>query len=144
MSVFEQVESFLWRRGFVQSSLRVATRNLLIFSVLFFGLGLALLPWTYDGLWAGVAALLSAWNFYTLARFIQSAMPAVIPSEDRRGASTARVVKKGLLLRTYLRLFITGFFVYVALVQFQASPAALAAGLSAAVTIIPLSLFFRR
>lgn len=144
MSVFEQVERLLWRRGFVQPSLRVATRNLLIFSVIFFGLGLALLPWTDDGLWAGVAALLSAWNFYTLARFIQSAMPAVIPCEDRRGAATARVVKKGLLLRTYLRLFITGFFVYVSLVQFQASPAALAAGLSAAVTIIPLSLFFRR
>ena len=144
MSIFERVERFLWRRGFIHAPLRAATRNLLIFSVLFFALGLALLPWTEDGMWAGIAALLSAWNFYTLARFIQYAMPAAMPETDRRGAATARVVKKGLLLRTYLRLFITGFFVYVALVQFQASPAALAAGLSAAVTIIPLSLFFRR
>ena len=144
MSIFERGERFLWRRGFGQPSLRAATRNLLIFSVIFFGLGAALLPWSTDGLWAGGAALLSAWNFYTLARFIQYAMPAAMPETDRRGAATARVVKKGLLLRTYLRLFITGFFVYVALVQFQASPAALAAGLSAAVTIIPLSLFFRR
>ena len=144
MSIFERVERFLWRRGFVQPALRAATRDLFIFSAIFFGLGTALLPWSLDGLWAGVAALLSAWNFYTLARFIQYAMPAAMPETDRRGAATARVVKKGLLLRTYLRLFITGFFVYVALVQFQASPAALAAGLSAAVTIIPLSLFFRR
>ena len=144
MSIFERVERFLWRRGFVQPALRAATRDLFIFSAIFFGLGAALLPWTLDGLWAGVAALLSAWNFYTLALFIQHALPAVIPESDKKGMATARVVKKGLLLRTYLRLFITGFFVYVALVQFQASPAALAAGLSAAVTIIPLSLFFRR
>ena len=95
-------------------------------------------------LWAGVAAVLSTWNFYTLALFIQHALPAVIPEEDKKGAATARVVKKGLLLRTYLRLFLTGFFVYLALVQFQASPASLAVGLSASVTIIPLSLIFRR
>ena len=71
-------------------------------------------------------------------------MPAAIPDGDKNGLATARVVKKGLLLRTYLRLFLTGFFVYLALVQFQASPVALAAGLSASVTIIPLSLIFRR
>ena len=144
MSIFERVERFLWRRGFVHAPLRAATRNLLMFSVLFFLLGTALVPWTMEGFWAGVAALLSAWNFYTLALFIQHALPAVIPESDKKGMATARIVKKGLLLRTYLRLFLTGFFVYLALVQFQASPAALAAGLSASVTIIPLSLIFRR
>ena len=144
MSIFERVERFLWRKGFVHTPLRVATRNLLIFSGLFFLLGAGLVPWCPQVLWAGVAAVLSAWNFYTLALFIQHAMPAVIPDGDKNGLATARVVKKGLLLRTYLRLFLTGFFVYVALVQFQASPAALAAGLSASVTIIPLSLIFRR
>lgn len=144
MSIFERVERFLWRRGFVHAPLRAATRNLLMFSALFFLLGTALVPWTMQGFWAGTAAVLSAWNFYTLALFIQHSIPAVIPQSDKRGERTARIVKKGLLLRTYLRLFLTGFFVYLALVQFQASPAALAAGLSASVTIIPLSLIFRR
>ena len=144
MSIFERVERFLWRRGFIHAPLRAATRNLLIFSGLFFLLGAALVPWSKEGFWAGVAALLSAWNFYTLALFIQHALPAVIPESDKKGMATARIVKKGLLLRTYLRLFLTGFFVYLALVQFQASPVALAAGLSASVTIIPLSLIFRR
>jgi len=144
MSIFERVERFLWRRGFIHAPLRAATRNLLIFSGLFFLLGAALVPWSMEGFWAGVAALLSAWNFYTLALFIQHALPAVIPESDKKGMATARIVKKGLLLRTYLRLFLTGFFVYLALVQFQASPVALAAGLSASVTIIPLSLIFRR
>ena len=144
MSIFERVERFLWRKGFVQAPLRAATRNLLIFSGIFLFQGAALLPWTTQVAWAGVSSVLSAWNFFTLALFIQHAMPAVIPEGDKNGLSTARVVKKGLLLRTYLRLFLTGFFVYVALVQFQASPASLAAGLSASVTIIPLSLIFRR
>lgn len=144
MSIFERVERFLWRRGFIHAPLRAATRNLLIFSGLFFLFGAALVPWSKEGFWAGVAAVLSAWNFYTLALFIQHALPAVIPESDKKGMATARIVKKGLLLRTYLRLFLTGFFVYLALVQFQASPVALAAGLSASVTIIPLSLIFRR
>ncbi|MBQ4616508.1 MAG: hypothetical protein IJB29_07380 [Mailhella sp.] len=144
MSIFERVERFLWRKGFVHAPLRAATRNLLIFSTIFFALGAGLFPWFAGMFWAGVASALSAWNFYTLARFIQLALPAAMPEEDRRGLATARVVKKGLLLRTYLRLFITGFFLYIALVQFQASPVALAAGLSVSVTIIPLSLIFRR
>ena len=144
MSIFERVERFLWRRGFIHAPLRAATRNLLIFSGIFLLLGAVLVPWSLQMFWAGVAAVLSAWNFYTLALFIQHAMPAVIPAGDKNGLATARVVKKGLLLRTYLRLFLTGFFVYFALVQFQASPVALAAGLSASVTIIPLSLIFRR
>ena len=144
MSIFERVERFLWRRGFIHAPLRAATRNLLIFSGLFFLFGAALVPWSMEGFWAGVAAVLSAWNFYTLALFIQHALPAVIPESDKKGMATARIVKKGLLLRTYLRLFLTGFFVYLALVQFQASPVALAIGLSASVTIIPLSLIFRR
>ena len=144
MSFFEQVERMLWRRGFVQPQLRVAVRNLLIFSMIFFALGLALLPWMEAAVWAGMAALLSCWNFYTLARFIQSFMPAAMPEGDKKGRATAHVVKKSLLFRTYLRLFITGLFVYVVLVHFQASPAALAIGFSVPVTIIPLSLIFQR
>lgn len=144
MGIFEQMEKALWRKGFVYAPLRLAVRDLLIFSAIFFAAGTALLPWTSQVFWAGVAALLSCWNFYTLAIFIQSTLPAALPAEDKRGAATAHVVKKGLRLWTYLRLFLTGFFVYFALVQLQVSPIALAAGLSVSVTITPLSLIFRR
>ncbi len=88
-------------------------------------------------------SVLSFWNFYTLALFIQQVLPASIPGDDKNGLSRARIVKKGLLIRSQLRLFITGIFVYIALVFFQASPAALAAGLSTAMIIIPVSLIFR-
>ena len=93
MSIFERVERFLWRKGFVQAPLRAATRNLLIFSGIFLFQGAALLPWTTQVAWAGVSSVLSAWNFYTLALFIQHAMPAVIPEGDKNGLSTARDVK---------------------------------------------------
>ncbi len=66
-----------------------------------------------------------------------------MPEADKNGAGRARIVKKGLLIRTQLRLFITGIFVYTALVFFQASPIALAVGLSTAMIIIPISLIFR-
>ena len=144
MSIFERVERFLWRRGFIHAPLRAATRNLLIFSGIFLLLGAGLVPWGRQVLWAGIAAVLSAWNFYTLALFIQHALPAVIPEGDKNGLATARVVKKGLLWRSQFRLCITGIFVYMWLVLFQADAVSLLAGLTAAVAMIPISLIIRR
>ena len=143
MNIIEQADRHLWRKGFMHAPLRGAVRNLFFFSVLLFLAGLIVLPWFPPLFWSGVMAVLSFWNFYTLALFIQQALPASIPEEDRNGSARARIVKKGLLVRTQLRLFITGFFVYIALVVFQASPAALAAGLSSAIIVIPASLIFR-
>ena len=137
MSIIEQVDRRLWRSGFIHAPLRRAARNLFLFSVILFAAGLVLLPW------CGVMSMLSFWNFYTLALFIQQVLPASIPGEDKNGLSRARIVKKGLLIRTQLRLFITGIFVYIALVFFQANPIALAVGLSSALIIIPVSLIFR-
>jgi len=144
MSIIEQTDGYLWKKGFVQAPLRRAVRNLFFFSCFSITAGIAVFPWWRSLFWGGAMALLSFWNFYTLALFVQHSMPASIPCGDRDGAAAARVVKKGLLLRTQLRLFITGIFVYIALVAFQANPAALAAGLSSAVIIIPISLIFRR
>ncbi len=143
MNIIEQADRRLWRRGFVHAPLRGAVRNLFFFSLGLLIAGIAALPWGTHLFWAGVMAMLSFWNFYTLALFIQRALPAVIPKEDKRGEASSRIVKKGLLIRTQLRLFITGIFVYIALVVFQASPAALAAGLSSAIIVIPASLIFR-
>lgn len=143
MSIIEQVDRRLWRSGFIHAPLRRAARNLFLFSVILFAVGTALLPWCGDVFWCAVMSVLSFWNFYTLALFVQHVLPASMPDEDKNGLSRARIVKKGLLIRSQLRLFITGIFVYIALVFFQASPAALAAGLSTAMIIIPVSLIFR-
>lgn len=143
MGIIEQADRFFWRRGFIHAPIRRAARNLFLVSVSLFLAGLAAYPWGTFFLWVGVMAVLSFWNFYTLALFIQHVLPASMPEEDKLGAGRAHLVKKGLLIRTQLRLFITGIFVYTALVFFQASPVALAAGLSTAMIIIPVSLIFR-
>ncbi|WP_298066451.1 hypothetical protein [uncultured Mailhella sp.] len=143
MFVLERIERHLWRRGFVQAPLRRAMRNLFCFSWALFFAGLLLLPVTDTVFWTGGAALLSCWNFYTLSRFVQNSLPASLPAEDKNGARTAQVLKKALRLRSYLRLFITGILMYISLVAFHADPAALAAGLSASIVIIPISLVFR-
>ncbi len=143
MSIIEQADRFFWRHGFIHAPLRRAARNLFFFSLMLLMAGLAALFWGTFLFWTAVMSMLSFWNFYTLALFIQQALPSSMPEEDKLGAGRARLVKKGLLIRSQLRLFITGIFVYTALVFFQASPVALAAGLSTAMIIIPVSLIFR-
>ena len=144
MSIFEQVERALWRKGFIHASIRVAMRNILIFSLTLLLAGTILFAWTDQVFWAGAMAVLFCWNFYTISLFVQEALPLSIPEDDRRGASTARVVKKGLLWRSQFRLCITGIFVYMWLVLFQADAVSLLAGLTAAVAMIPISLIIRR
>ena len=143
MSIIEQADRFFWRHGFIHAPLRRAARNLFFFSLMLLMAGLAALFWGTFLFWTAVMSMLSFWNFYTLALFIQQALPSSMPEEDKLGAGRARLVKKGLLIRSQLRLFITGIFVYTAIVFFQASPVALAAGLSTAMIIIPVSLIFR-
>ena len=138
MGIIEQVDRHLWRKGFIHAPLRRAARNFFLFSAMLFLAGIMLLPATDAMFWCGGASLLSFWNFYIL-----HAIPSSIPEEDKRGAARASIVKKGLLLRTQLRLFITGILVYVSLVFFQASPVALGAGFAMILVILP-AVFFSR
>ncbi|MCQ2443886.1 MAG: hypothetical protein MJ061_00075 [Mailhella sp.] len=144
MNLISQIDGFLWRKGFIRPPLRACARNMLIFSTALTGLGAALLPWTPHVFWAGAMSLLTFWNFYSLSVFIHHAMPATLPQEDMHGTATARLVKKGLLVRSNLRLFITGIFVYVSLVYLGAGPASLFIGLTLAMSVLPASLFLHR
>lgn len=89
-------------------------------------------------------AVLTFWNFYSLSVFIQHNLPATLPKEDTKGSATARVIKKGLLLRSNFRLFITGILLYVFLTYFGASPVSLLIGLTTAMSVLPASLFLHR
>ena len=143
MGIIEQVDRHLWRKGFIHAPLRRAARNFFLFSAMLFLAGTMLLPATDAMFWCGGASLLSFWNFYTLSCYVLHALPSSIPGEDKGGAARASIVKKGLLLRTQLRLFITGILVYVSLVFFQASPVALGAGFAMILVILP-AVFFPR
>lgn len=143
MGIIEQVDRHLWRKGFIHAPLRRAARNFFLFSAMLFLAGTLLLPVSGSVFWFGAASLLSFWNFYTLSCYILHALPSSILGEDKKGAARASIVKKGLLIRTQLRLFITGILVYIALVFFQASPVALGAGFAVILIILP-AVFFSR
>lgn len=138
----DRVDRFLWRRGFQAGPVRRVARALILASAALLVLGALLLPLTAWPFWLGVGAALSSWNFYSLAFFIQHAFPFGAEGQEAAGAS--RGLWLGQLVRSNLRLFITGFLVYMALVVFRANPFALVAGLSAAVLMMPALLVIRR
>ena len=139
------VDRWLWRQGFDAGPVRSGARTLMLLAAALLAVGTALLPLMTWPFWLGVGALLSAWNFYHLALFVLRTFPSSFPAGSKGGASSpaARRLLVGQVLRSNLRLFITGFFVYMALVVFHANPFALAAGLSAAVLILPVFFVFR-
>lgn len=137
----DRVDRWLWRRGFAAGPVRTGARALILLAAALLAAGLALSPLTAWPFWLGAGAALSAWNFYSLALFVQRAFPT--GNDGAASSSIARRLLLGQLLRSNLRLFITGFFVYTALVAFRANPFALVAGLSAAVLILPVLFFFR-
>lgn len=142
MNLIDRVDRFLWRRGFQAGPVRHVARALILTSAGLLALGALLLPLLRWPFWLGVGAVLSAWNFYSLAFFIQHAFP--FATEGQAAASASRGLWLGQLARSNLRLFITGFLVYMALVVFRANPFALVAGLSAAVFMMPVLLLIRR
>jgi len=112
------------------------------------------LPFAFWPFWLGFGALLSAWNFYSLARGVLAFLPVLAASsrqaeeegEDAK-ARTGAASRTFLMVRIFqsnLRLFITGILVYSALVVWHASPFALAAGLSLAVIVAPVLLLTGR
>ncbi len=143
MCIIERIDGALWRRGFIQPAVRCVMRNILCVSLTLVACGFALLPFTCEGVWIALASILTSWNFYDIARFVQKIMPASIPIEDGRSTAVAAIVKKRVLLRSQIRLFLSAVFIYVALVVFHASPFSLAAGFSVSVIVIPFSLLLR-
>ena len=143
MCIIERIDGALWRRGFIQPPVRRVMRNILCVSLALAAAGIVLLPFTDEGVWIALASLLTSWNFYDIARSVQKAMPASIQAGDSRGAAAAAIVKKRVLLRSQIRLFLSAVFLYAALVVFHASPFSLAAGFSVSVIVIPFSLLPR-
>lgn len=139
MTLTDRVERYLWRRGFAPGPVRLVARTLIMMSAGLFILGVVLLPLARWPFWLGLGAALSTWNFYSLAFFVQKIFPSVAANTGQ-----ARHLMLGQLLRSNLRLFITGILVYISLVRFHANPFALVAGLSLAVLIMPVLLIIRK
>ena len=125
-ALIHRLDALLWRRGFHRPEVRLAMRNELLFSVPLLFAGLCLLPLTSWLVWFAAGALLVAWNFYGLARFIQGLSLAAY--------SQAMLI--GMLARSNLRLVFSAVFLYVLLVWLEASVWAVVAGITGAMGLL--------
>jgi len=128
-TLIHRLDALLWQRGFHRPEVRLVMRNELLFSVPLLLLGLCLLPLTSWLLWFAAGALLIAWNFYGLARFIQGLSLAAY--------SQALLI--GMLARSQLRLALSALFLYGILVWFEASVWAVVAGITGAMGLLAVT-----
>lgn len=132
-NIFLTVERKLLQQGFRNETVRMICIALLFIDIFLLVAGIILWPWSAFVLGLAFGSILSSWNFYSLAFFVQQAFPA----------STGKELVGKQLLRSNLRLFITLILIYIGLVQCQVNPFALAAGLSAPVVLAPIVFFSR-
>jgi len=128
-ALIHRLDTLLWRRGFHRPEVRLVMRNELLFSVPLLLLGLCLLPLTSWLLWFAAGALLIAWNFYGLARFIQGLSLSAY----------SQTLLIGLLVRSNLRLVLSALFLYGVLVWFEASVWAIVAGITVAMGLLAVT-----
>ncbi|WP_294624880.1 hypothetical protein [uncultured Bilophila sp.] len=122
--LFHFLEKALWKRGIHDETLR----QVLVWQIaaVLFTLTLGGALWAFHPVgkwlfWFGFGALLSAWNFYALIKFV----PKIISN----GWSKNNLM--GLLIHTNMRLLFTGILLYMALVWWQGPLSAILSGLAA-------------
>lgn len=121
-----KTDEWLWRRGFRASEIRLLLRCQMLVSGVSLLAGVACAPLRDWGLWFGVGAALSTFNFYALARFVQGIV--FLPY--------TRAMAAGLMFRFYGRLLLTGLALFGLIVWLKVSVTALLAGLSTCVLSI--------
>ena len=120
---FHWLEKRLWRSGVQDPTIREILCwqiSVIALSLLF---GAVLWPFHPAGAWIfwfGFGALLSAWNFFALIKFV----PKVISAGWSKSSLFA------LLLRTNMRLLFAGILLYMVLVWFKGSISAVLLGLA--------------
>ena len=124
-----RLDALLWRRGFHRPEVRLVMRNELLFSVPLLFVGFCLLPLTSWLLWFAAGALLIAWNFYGLARFIQGLSLSAY----------SQTLLIGMLARSNLRLVVSALFLYWVMVWFEASVWAVVAGITGAMGLLAVT-----
>ena len=119
----DRLDRWLLARGYTHPDVRELVRGQLVLTALVLA-GCAPFVPLWDGAWAlAVGAVLVTLNFCSLAKFGQR----VTGYADRREAVTA------VLVRFYLRLFVTGAVLFVCIAWLGARPVPLLAGVSTVV-----------
>jgi hypothetical protein len=90
-------------------------------------------------LWIFLGGILSFWNFFFVAIFIQKYFNSKL-----LGTKSDKILPFGQILISNLRLFITGFLLYIFLTRWNAHPIALFIGVSIPVATIPILLIYNK
>ena len=129
-ALIRRLDALLWQRGFHLPEVRLVMRNEALFSAALLILGICLLPLTSWLLWFAAGALLIAWNFYGLARFIQGLSLSAY--------SLTLLLK--IVARSNLRLVFSAVFLYGILVWLEASVWAVTAGITGAMALLAVTI----
>ena len=131
----EHLEGALWKKGFPEGLTRDAVRLTILLALLLIAGGTIFLPVSTRLFWAGFGAVLAAWNFYSLSHFVLHSLPRA--AHDGAGEGGRKSFFAGQLLRSNLRLFITGILLYLALVVCEADIFSLLAGRHPGTSLLP-------
>jgi len=124
--MINKIDGYLYSRGFVRPEVRRLVRFQFILTLFASGAGLALC-WFY--LWPlhfAIGVGLAAFNFYSLAKFIQQIV----------FMTYSRQILTELLIRFFGRLLLSGLLLYVLIIVVKVSIVALLAGLTSVVATI--------
>ena len=131
-----RIDKFLQQRGFEYGLVRTMARNSILLSGIMLLLGLFLLPFVSWPFWLSFGTAISTYNFFSMAGYMVKNFPLI----SEQSKTSSRLIG-GQLGRWFLRLSITAFLVYMALVHFGANPFALLIGLALTLLCIPVLLF---
>ena len=108
--------------------------DILLLSLIFL-VSLCTLPQSTFFLWIFLGGILTFWNFFFVAIFIQKYFNSKL-----LGTKSDKILPFGQVLISNLRLFITGFLLYISFTHWNAHPIALLIGVSIPVATIPILL----
>ena len=120
-----RLDAALARRGFAEPIRKILLCSLMVGALCALG---GLLGWQRNMAlwWFGLFALISTWNFWGLAKFVNKTI----------SNGWNKNIQFRLFLGFQLRLFLTGIFVYIALVHWHASLYAVLGGLSVSLVFV--------
>ena len=122
---WRRLDTALERRGFATPIRRILLSSLMVGVLCTLG---GLIGWQNNKalLWFGLFVLISTWNFWGLASFINKMI----------SKGWSKNIQFRLFLGFQLRLFLTGIFVYIALVHWYAPLYAVLSGLSVSLVFV--------
>lgn len=134
MRIFSFAQNYIKKHITSPAIQKIIFFDMLLLGLLFLAALCTIVKSTFF-LWIFLGGILSFWNFFFMAIFMQKYFNSKL-----LGTSTDKLLPFGQILTSNLRLFLTGFLLYIFLKHWNADPVALCIGLSVPMATIPILL----